>query len=206
MDKDLISALRRAGIELTDQNAPSFSAAPGAGQESLREQGFATVSGLLGARQLDSLRDYLRGIVRRQASIGDAQCERRYGVHNEPLLRFFHHQLANVVTRLAGERVIPSYCYFAGYRDGAALACHTDREQCEFTISFLVEHGPESSPSWPIWLKLPAETVAVHQAPGDALIFRGRELPHWRMPLGPGQWSYSLLLHYVPAAFSGRLH
>ena len=36
---------------------------------------------------------------------------------------------------------------------------------------------------------------------GDALLYKGAELPHWRDPLGDGNW-LQLFVHYVDAAGS----
>jgi len=47
--------------------------------------------------------------------------------------------------------------------------------------------------------------VRVEQALGDALLYRGCELPHYRDPLPDGQISTSIFLHYVRADFLGSL-
>jgi hypothetical protein len=40
---------------------------------------------------------------------------------------------------------------------------------------------------------------------GDALVYRGRELVHYRNPLPEAHQSTSYFLHYVDADFDGRL-
>jgi hypothetical protein len=127
--------------------------------------------------------------------------------HNESVARFFHHQLTAAVTAIVGEPVKPSYVYTASYQGGAKLERHTDREQCEFSITFCLDYSPEPplATSWPLRLHPQSGMVTVYQAIGDALVYRGRDLPHSRETLCQGQTSTSIFFHYVPQSFSGPL-
>jgi len=58
---------------------------------------------------------------------------------------------------------------------------------------------------WPLWFESPRGKRSVVLAPGDAVLFRGCELPHWRDAAPPGQLSTMLLFHYVPVTFTGTL-
>ncbi|MFE6286346.1 sulfotransferase [Streptomyces sp. NPDC057877] len=139
--------------------------------------------------------------------LGDAQVQGRYGWHNESLSRFFHHQFRDLVSRLAGRPVRPSYSYVSAYRGGAVLDRHTDREQCEYTVSLLLgESGPGIDGGWPLSLQTPQGRVSVVQRPGEAVLFRGTRVPHWRPPLPDGSTHTSLLFHYVPADFRRTLY
>ena len=109
---------------------------------------------------------------------------------------------------MAAEPVKPSYVFFASYQSGAELPKHTDRRACEFSVSFLVDVSPEpagKSP-WPIHLELPSGVVTIHQAIGDGLIYRGRQLPHYRDPQPTGCTSTSLFFHYVRDGFHETLN
>jgi hypothetical protein len=104
--------------------------------------------------------------------------------------------------------VEPSYVYFASYQPGAALPRHVDREQCEFSISLLVDYEPDpDGPSgWPLCLENPSAPEAGTAADlgvGDALVYRGRELIHYRDPLPAGHQSTSLFFHYVRPDYAG---
>jgi hypothetical protein len=160
-----------------------------------------------------ALRCYYRALIAQgYLRLGDAQDPHRYVAHNEPLARFFHRRLAARVSAIAGEPVVPSYVFFASYRQGGGVAPHRDRAQCAFTVSVLVDYTPElSGPSpWPLWLDADpgpgSLSVAVTLGLGDGLLFRGTELSHWRDPLPESHASTSLLFHYVPAGFAGPLH
>jgi hypothetical protein len=155
-----------------------------------------------------ALRRYFRRQIRTGAlPLGDAQSALRHVAHNEPVARFFHHQLAAVMSRIAGQPVKPSYVYFASYQGGAVLEPHTDRKQCEFSVTFCLDFTPEPScaTDWPIRLDTPRGTVIVYQAIGDALAYRGCQLPHYRKRLWRCATSSSIFFHFVPQDFSGPL-
>ncbi len=173
-----------------------------------REKGYAPLSGLIHPFHVAALRRYYRYLIRTGAiKLGDGQSPRRYVAYNEPVARFFHHQIAATLSAVAGERIKPSYVYLASYLSGAELKKHTDRPQCEFSVTLCLDFSPEPelATPWPIRLDTPASTVAVYQALGDGLAYRGTRLPHYRHVLGEGQTSTSIFFHYVSADFSGSL-
>jgi hypothetical protein len=173
-----------------------------------RERGYAPVGNLIHPFNLAALRRYYRHAIRRGAiHLGDHQSSRRYVAHNESVARFFHHQIANAVSAIVGEAVKPSYVYLASYLSGAELKKHTDRQQCEFSVTLCVDFSPEPdlATSWPIRLDTVAGTVTVYQALGDGLVYRGTKVPHYRSILAEGHTSTSIFFHYVPADFSGTL-
>jgi len=103
--------------------------------------------------------------------------------------------------------VKPSYVYFGSYLSGAELKKHTDREQCEFSVTVCLDFSPEPelATSWPIRLDTPEGPVKVYQALGDGLVYRGPRVPHYRHVLGEGLTSTSIFFHYVAADFEGSL-
>jgi len=173
-----------------------------------REKGYAPLSDLIHPFHIAALRRYYRYLIRTGAiKLGDGQSPRRYVAHNDPVARFFHHDIAATLSAVAGEPLKPSYVYMASYLSGAQLKKHTDREQCEFSVTLCLDFSPEPAleTPWPIRLDTPAGTVTVYQALGDGLAYRGTRLPHYRDTLGEGQTSTSIFFHYVAADFSGSL-
>ncbi len=203
-------ALRRAGIlvegEFADRRRARWRDALGRARSHFAQLHYAELGGLLAPMQRAALADYLRRIIaNNEVADRDRQCPDRAAKHNEETARFFHHQLKGVVEEVVGEAIRPSYAYLGAYRPGARLARHLDRAQCEFTVSMLVDYRPTpSGPSpWPLELEVGGERVCLHQRLGDALLFKGREIPHGRPRLMPGHFSTSLFFHYVPASFRG---
>jgi hypothetical protein len=178
------------------------------GARQFREKGYAPVGNLIHPFNIAALRRYYRHAIRRGAiRLGDEQSSRRYVAHNESVARFFHHQIANAVSAITGEAIKPSYVYLASYLSGADLKKHTDRQQCEFSVTLCLDFSPEPerATSWPIRLDTSEGTVAVYQVLGDGLVYRGTKVPHYRHVLAEGHTSTSIFFHYVPADFPGPL-
>jgi hypothetical protein len=172
------------------------------------ERGFIPVSNLIHPFQIAALRRYYRHQLRSGRFLwGKNKEELRLVAHNEPVASYFHHQLTYAVSELASERLKPSYCYFSAYQEGAVLARHTDREQCDFSLSMCIDYSPEPelATPWPLMLDAGGCTVSVHQSLGDALFYRGIQLPHWRNKLPAGHSSTSIFFHYVREDFAGPL-
>lgn len=172
------------------------------------EKGYAPLADLIHPFHVAALRRYYRYLIRTGAiELGDGQSPRRYVAYNEPVARFFHHDITKTLSAVAGEPIKPSYVYLASYLGGAELKKHTDREQCEFSVTLCLDFSPEPqlATPWPIRLDTSRETVTVYQAVGDGLAYRGTRLPHYRHKLSEGQTSTSIFFHYVAADFSGSL-
>jgi len=173
-----------------------------------RERGYAPLPDLIHPFHVAALRRYYRYLIRIGAIVlGDGQSPRRYVAYNEPVSRFFHQQIAATLSAVAGESMKPSYVYLASYLSGAELKKHTDRQQCEFSVTLCLDFSPEPAleTPWPIRLDAPTGTVAVYQALGDGLAYRGTRLPHYRDVLAPGHTSTSIFFHYVGSDFTGSL-
>jgi hypothetical protein len=173
-----------------------------------REKGYAPLGDLIHPFHVAALRRYYRYLIRTGAiRLGDGQSPRRYVAYNDPVARFFHHDIAATLGAVAGESLKPSYVYLASYLSGAELKKHTDREQCEFSVTFCLDFSPEPALAtpWPIRLDTPTGTVTVYQALGDGLAYRGTRLPHYRDILSEGRTSTSIFFHYVTADFAGSL-
>jgi hypothetical protein len=173
-----------------------------------RSQGYAPVGCLIHPFHISALRRYYRHQLRTgKLHLGDTQSPLRYTAYNDPVARFFHQQLTAAVAAFAGEAVKPSYVYVASYQPGAILPKHTDREQCEFSVTLSLDYAPEPrcATPWPIHLHKNSGKVTVFQALGDALLYRGCQLPHSRDPLPEGHTSTSIFFHYVREGFKGSL-
>jgi hypothetical protein len=173
-----------------------------------QERGYAPLGDLIHPFHIAALRRYYRHQIRTGSiQLGDGQSPRRYVAYNEPVARFFHQAIASQLSAVAGEALKPSYVYLASYLSGAELKKHTDREQCEFSITLCLDFSPEPrhATPWPIQLDTPTGAITVYQALGDGLAYRGTRLPHYRGKLAAGQTSTSIFFHYVAADFEGPL-
>ncbi len=172
------------------------------------ERGYVTLTNLVHPFHIGALRRYYRFHTRMGSfSFGDPQVERRYAAYNEVVTRFYHYQFAQVVSDLASSPVRPSYAYFVAYQSDSELPRHTDREQCEYSITLCVDATPEPQAlnPWPLELQTTDGLLRLWQQIGDGLLYRGRYLPHSREKLPRGYSSSSMLLHYVDEEFRGSL-
>jgi hypothetical protein len=209
---DVCILLAGAGILIPERYAErrlaEWAAIVGKSGPYFLQNGYVPLGHLIHPFNLAALRRYYRHAIRRGTiRLGDEQSSRRYVAHNEGVARFFHYQIANAVSAIAGEPIKPSYVYFGSYLGGAELKKHTDRRQCEFSVTLCLDFSPEPdlATSWPIRLDTPEGTVKVYQALGDGLVYRGTKVPHYRHVLAGGYTSTSIFFHYVPEDFSGSL-
>ena len=97
--------------------------------------------------------------------------------------------------RAIGEPLLPTYSFIRCYPRGTRLIRHRDRQACEVSVTLPIA-GSDGTP-WPIHLGLRHKALAApDMALGDALIYSGCELWHWREPLA-ADWRLQLFLHYV---------
>jgi hypothetical protein len=176
---------------------------------SIHHREYGIVRDVLPQEFLRSVQEYYRELVANGfLPLGDVQ-SLRYSLHNEPLARWLHNHTVPLISRIIPERIKPSYTYLGFYLAGAVLEKHTDREQCEYTLSLTIDATPSTAASdaWPLYADLKdGTTVEALLGAGDGLIFKGRELPHYRHRLDQGRTSSSVFFHYVPEAFTGKLN
>lgn len=104
--------------------------------------------------------------------------------------------LLPAMERATGLSLLPTYSYLRLYETGAVLARHTDRHACEISASLTL--GYDAPEPWPLWLESRGRPRPITLRPGDMLLYRGRELPHWRERFAGGYWIQAFL-HYVDA-------
>jgi hypothetical protein len=112
-----------------------------------------------------------------------------------PPYKFAHSQIRLKLEEAIGKKLYNTYYYDRFYNPGQALTNHADRPACE--ISVTVHIGSNISTPWPIWIKTPdtysddkktevvnkGENRSVILNPGDGMIYKGCERPHWRDPM-----------------------
>ena len=125
---------------------------------------------------------------------GDSQVPTAPCSYGDPIMEGLLSKLLRTVEKATGLQVFPTYSYFRLYKEGDALGRHSDRPSCE--ISLTVCLGYEGSGPWPIWIEGSRGVVSVSLEPGDGLLYRGIECPHWRSPF-EGSRLAQVFLHYV---------
>lgn len=96
------------------------------------------------------------------------------------------------ISKIVGETVLPTYTYARVYRSGDELLRHKDRPSCE--LSLTVNLG--GSDPWDIWVESEGREIPITLNPGDAMVYLGAEVEHWREQFH-GDHYYQVFLHYV---------
>lgn len=97
----------------------------------------------------------------------------------------------NKMEEITGKKLLPTYSYWRMYTHLDKLAKHSDRESCEISVS--VNFG-SSGESWPLYM----DDIPLETKPGDALVYLGRDVNHYRKKF-MGDWYCQAFLHYVDA-------
>jgi hypothetical protein len=104
--------------------------------------------------------------------------------------------LQGIMEERTGLQLLPTYNYTRIYPPGTPLVPHTDRPACEISATLTIQNVPNEV--WPIYLRTRDDrTVQVDLNPGDMLIYRGMDLPHWRQASDIRQTG--IFLHWVDA-------
>ena len=104
--------------------------------------------------------------------------------------------LQPAMEQASGLRLFPTYSYLRIYETGAVLTRHKDRRACEISASLTL--GYDAAETWPLWLETHQQQRSIMLEPGDMLVYKGREVPHWRDRFDGHFWIQAFF-HYVDA-------
>jgi len=119
--------------------------------------------------------------------------------YNDPQLKKILIKCHSKVEELFGVELIPTYCFLTKYKQGDELKIHRDRAACEYSVSMCIE----TNVRWPLHFQHPEtreRAQVITQNTGDAVLYKGRDLSHWRRPLiAENGFQNQFFLHYVDA-------
>jgi hypothetical protein len=127
-------------------------------------------------------------------NIGDAQVADTPNDYGDPAFDGLLEYLRPQIERISGLRLLPTYSFFRMYKRGDVLRRHRDRRACEVSVS--VDVGQQPLDPWPLWVENQSGRYAASLQPGDALLYRGIDLFHWRDAF-QGRVLVQAFLHYV---------
>jgi predicted 2-oxoglutarate/Fe(II)-dependent dioxygenase YbiX len=115
----------------------------------------------------------------------------------------------------SGLKLLPTYAYARWYEPGEVLKIHRDRPSCEVSVTLTLGFDGDV---WPIFMGKPSEEPTeyarvdesdntvyssdvgkIKMNVGDAVLYRGCEMYHWRDEYKEGKWQAQVFLHYVDA-------
>ena len=128
----------------------------------------------------------------------DTQVPETYSHYSDIAMETLLEKLVEPMSKETGLNLIPTYSYARIYKKGDVLKRHKDRYSCEVSMTMNLGGDP-----WPIYLEPSGETdkegVKIDLEPGDALIYRGCEVEHWREAF-EGAHCGQVFLHYNDAS------
>ena len=153
---------------------------------------YAYLKSFIDEQNCAELTQVLKHAVKDGLTTQDDQCPKSQAVYGHPR---FDQLLQDLLPRFeiaSGFKLLPTYSYARLYAPGEELLKHTDRPACE--ISATITLGFKGN-SWPIYI----DGNKVDMKVGDAVLYRGQEVEHWREKYEEGEWQAQVFLHYVDA-------
>jgi hypothetical protein len=119
---------------------------------------------------------------------GDGQAPGDFSKYGDPIFDALLLSSLLNVEEYINLKLLPNYSYHRLYTSGAELKKHIDRPSCEISITLClgydvsnVDKNKYPDYNWPMFVKdTNGNELPIHMKPGDALIYRGCEIEHWR--------------------------
>lgn len=156
---------------------------------------YALVPGLAPAAMVEKARRYLaNALAQGRMGKGDTLVPGTPFLYGDQMLDWLLETLRPSVERLTGLQLYPTYSYARVYGHGASMRAHRDRPACEISVSLNL--GQEPDAPWALHIGNDGDDFPALLTPGDALLYRGMAMTHWREPYA-GEKLFQAFLHYV---------
>ena len=109
--------------------------------------------------------------------------------YGDPLMESLMINKLELMQKETGMELLPTYAFWRMYTQNVDLKKHKDRPSCEISATVMI--GSDGT-QWPIYM----EGTEINLEPGDAAIYLGCEVEHWREEF-KGDWHAQTFLHYV---------
>ena len=128
----------------------------------------------------------------------ESQVEGSLARYWHPQYRYIHSAVRLKLENVIGRKLYNTYYYDRFYFEGQELKKHADRPACEISVSIHISTNlPDDLKDWPFKIKtpdtytdesktnvlIPGEERSAVLNPGDGLLYKGCERPHWRDPM-----------------------
>ena len=125
---------------------------------------------------------------------GDPQVEKAFSAAAPVLTETLLDVMTSILSQTINCELYPTYSYLRIYMKGAELERHTDRPSCEVSATLPLSY--DAPTIWPLYIESGNKVIGVELEPGDALLYKGIEVPHWREAF-EGERQMQVFLHYV---------
>lgn len=166
--------------------------------ERFEKHGCVLVKNFVDAQTIAVVSQYFENKIRRGEwveSVKDGDLTSRFAYYADPFIEVLLQASKEAVEDAAGKELLPTYSYSRIYQPGEKLSPHVDRPSCEISVTVNVATKGEFSPIYTQYGQNDPEKHILN--PGDAVVYMGCDVMHWRQPLKDGQLNVQFMLHYV---------
>ena len=164
-----------------------------------QKNGYVVIKGFYKPEELDTISRYLENSLKRYPENNYAKKvpdgSSSIAWYADPLTEVILRNSVSEVEAATGLQLDPTYSFTRVYQKGDELKPHVDRPACEISVT---SHIATVGKPWPIYMKAPGKEPTLHYLePGDACVYRGCEVKHWRDKTVDTDINVQVMLHYV---------
>lgn len=162
--------------------------------DEFKAQGYVVLRGLVAKPEIDRLYAYTLATIE-LGNKDDGQVPGSPSFYEDKEGVLLQQKLSPLIEKYIQIPLKSVYCYHRVYRKGAILRSHKDSIRNE--ISATINLGYQGEP-WDLWLLDYQENPQkVTLSPGDALIYKGAQLIHWRGKLEHGDYVSQIMFGFI---------
>jgi hypothetical protein len=163
-----------------------------------KEKGYVHLKDFLHKDSCKELSKELKRLVDAKKTVTDVQCPKSQAIHGTVTFDKLLEDLTPHFELASGLKLFPTYSYARLYNSqDEELKIHRDRPACEISATLTLDFEGDV---WPIFMgnnEDKANATEVKMEIGDAVMYRGCDIYHWREAYKEGKWQAQVFLHYV---------
>jgi hypothetical protein len=161
--------------------------------DELQERKYLVIKDFLDPARAATLGEEFQAWCEKNSVTGDSQVEKSSAFFRWEGFSELQYDKINLLNNHLGIYLLPTYNYARSYYNQAVMERHKDRPGCEISITCHLSGDKE----WPIFFETDDDfPVGVNLNPGEAILYLGCEVDHWRDPY-EGEHYNQVFLHYV---------
>jgi hypothetical protein len=166
--------------------------------QKFKEKGYVHLKNFLHKDSCKELANELKRLVNEKKTVKDDQCPKSEAIHGTVTFDKLLEDLTPHFETTSGLKLFPTYSYARFYNSqDEELKVHRDRPACEISASLTLDFEGDV---WPIYMgdhEDKSNATEIKMEIGDAVMYRGCDIYHWRESYKEGKWQAQVFLHYV---------
>jgi len=163
-----------------------------------KDNGYVLLKEFLHKDSCKELSKELKRLVDEKKTVKDEQCPKSEAIHGTVTFDKLLEDLTPHFEMASGLKLFPTYSYARLYNSqDEELKVHRDRPACEISATLTLDFEGDV---WPIYMgnnEDKSNATEIKMEAGDAVMYRGCDIYHWREAYKEGKWQAQVFLHYV---------